>query len=286
MSDEALQARRKSSQGLLCVYRRLKGNQVTTPLPCKALALVLLVLGLFASCQREKSKEANSADSTPATAEQSVLVVRGGHAYDTPAFEEMCRRLDGLRCDLVLTAHFETMSAAEIDERYDAVMFLNQNKKYPTEARNRKRYMDLAKLGVGMVFLHFTLSSEPEWDAYHELVGGKWFLKKHEPNEALHSTYFTDMTLTVKVLDVDHPTTEGLVDFEMTDAFYGNIHISPSVHPLWGTDKPDVSGVIAWSHRYENSKVVYVMPGFTEKAYTNESYQKFLVNSIGFVAGD
>lgn len=27
------------------------------------------------------------------------------------------------------------------------------------------------------------------------------------------------------------------------------------------------------------------MPGFTEKAYANPSYRKFLTNSIGYVAG-
>ena len=214
----------------------------------------------------------------------TVLVVRGGHAYDTPAFENMCESLSEMQCDLVLTAHFERMSAKEIDGKYDAILFLNQNKKYTTTAWNRKRYMDLSRLGVGMVFLHFTLSSEPEWDEYHDLVGGKWFLKKFEENVALHSTYFTDLTLNVRVLDSKHPTTEGLGDFTMTDAFYGNIFVAPKVHPLLGCDHPGISKTIAWTHRYQNSKVVYLMPGFTKKAYANPSYKKFLTNSIRYVA--
>jgi len=53
----------------------------------------------------------------------------------------------------------EKMPASEIDQRYGAILFLNQIKHYPTSAKNRKQYMDLANLGVGMVFLHFTLSS-------------------------------------------------------------------------------------------------------------------------------
>ena len=217
-------------------------------------------------------------------ADFSVLVVRGGHAYDTPAFEEMCERLPEMDCDLVLTAHFERMSAKEIDDGYDALLFLNQNKRYRTSDRNRKRYMDLAKLGVGMVFLQFTLSSEPEWDEYHDLVGGKWFLKQYEPNKALHSTYFTDLTVNVNVLDPGHPTVAGLSDFQMTDAFYGNIFISDHVLPLLGCDHPEVSSTIAWTHQYQKSKVVYLMPGFTEQAYTNRSYQKFLTNSLRYVA--
>ena len=78
-----------------------------------------------------------------------MLVVRGGHTYDTPAFEEMCNELPGMKCDLVLTTHFETMLAKQIDEKDDALLFLNQNKKYRTTDRNRKRYMGLSRLGTG-----------------------------------------------------------------------------------------------------------------------------------------
>lgn len=263
------------------------------------LSVVFLIL--FASCNQsqEKSSRKASVDSPPISnkksdtlaplsgrPELSVLVIRGGHAYDTPAFEEMCKELHGMKCDLVLTAHFERMSADEIDKNYDALLFLNQNKKYTTTKWNRKRYLDLTKLGTGMVFLQFTLSSEPEWDEYHDLVGGKWFLKKFEKNEALHSTYFTDLELEVKVLEPDHPTSKGLSDFTLTDAFYGNIYIAPGVQPLLGTTHPEISKTIAWTHKYANSRVVYCMPGFTEKAYSNESYRKFLTNSISYVAKD
>ncbi len=214
----------------------------------------------------------------------SVLVVRGGHSYDTPEFEIMCVRLNGIVVDLVLTEHMERMSASEIDQQYDAILFLNQNKHYPTSTKNRKQYMDLANLGVGMVFLQFTLSSQPEWDEYHDLVGGKWFLKNYETDPKKHSTYFTDLTLDIKVLDTAHPVTRGLSDFTMTDAYYGNIYMDPEVDPLLGTDHPDIAKVIAWTHVYENSKVVYIMPGFTKGAYENPSYIRLIENSLGYVA--
>ena len=194
----------------------------------------------------------------------SLLVVRGGHHYDTPVFEDMCLGLSNAMVDLVLTSHMEKMAATEIHDRYDAILFLNQNKHYQTSAKNRKQYMDLANLGVGMVFLQFTLSSQPEWDEYHDLVGGKWFLKNYEKDPKKHSTCFTDLTLDIKVLDTDHPVTKGLSDFTMTDAFYGNIYMDPEVHSLLGADHPDIADTIAWAHEYDNSKIVYIMPGFTK----------------------
>lgn len=214
----------------------------------------------------------------------SVLVVRGGHYYETPAFENMCLSLEGVQSDLVLTEHMEKMTAVEIDRTYDALLFLNQNKHYRTSDRNRKQYMDLVERGVGMVFLQFTLSSQPEWDEYHDLIGGKWFLKSYTKDPKLHSTYFTDLTLDIKVLDRDHPITEGLEDFTMNDAYYGNIYMSPSVHPLLGADHPDIASTIAWTQQYGNTKIVYVMPGFTKGAYENQSYKKLLENALRFVA--
>ncbi|MEM1297325.1 MAG: ThuA domain-containing protein [Verrucomicrobiota bacterium] len=213
-----------------------------------------------------------------------VLVVRGGHHYDTPEFEDMCLDLNGVEADLVLTAHLQQMSAEEIEEQYGAILFLNQNKYYPTAPKHRKQYMDLAERGVGMVFLQFTLSSQPEWDEFHDLVGGKWFLKNYTEDPKRHSTYFKDLTLDIEVLDREHPVTQGLEDFTLTDAFYGNIHIAPGVHPLLGTKHPDISPTIAWTHRYKNSEVVYLMPGFTKGAYQNESYIKLIENALGFVA--
>ena len=215
----------------------------------------------------------------------SVLVVRGGHHYDTPEFEDMCLNLRGIDVDLVMTEHMEKMTATAIDQKYDSILFLNQNKHYRTSDKNRKQYMDLSDLGVGMVFLQFTLSSQPEWDEYHDLVGGKWFLKNYEKDKKLHSTYFTDLTLDIQVLDPNHPVTEGLEDFTMTDAYYGNIHIAPTAYPLLGTKHPDISSTIAWTHEYNNSKVVYIMPGFTQGAYGNESYQKLINNALRFTAG-
>ena len=55
-------------------------------------------------------------------------------------------------------------------------------------------------------------------------------------------------------------------------------------HPLLGSNKDEVADAIAWAHQYKKSKVVYLMPGFSKKAYQNESYRKFLSNSLNYVA--
>lgn len=212
----------------------------------------------------------------------SVLVVRGGHPYDTPDFENMCENLDGVKVDLVLDAHFKSMKLDKIKEKYSAILFLNQNKYYEESKRTKEKYVNLTKEGVGMVFLHFTLSSQPNWDQYHEIIGGKWFLGKFTPEKAKRSTYYIDLKVDVKVLDKKHPVTKGIKNFTMTDVFYGNIHMEPEIHPLLGSDNPDLAP-IAWTQKYNNSKVVYIMPGYSKKAFGNASYQKLLSNALKYV---
>ena len=212
-----------------------------------------------------------------------VLVVRGGHPYDTPAFEEMCSRLKGVSADLVLTAHFDAMKTESITSNYDAILFLNQNKFYEESKRNKAKYIALTNEGVGMVFLHFTLSSQPNWDQYHDIVGGKWFLRKFTKDKSRVSTYFTDLTVIIKVLDSAHPVTKGIKDFTMTDVFYGNIYMKQGVHALLGSDNTDLAPAIAWAHKYNASKIVYIMPGYSKRAYENSSYKKLVANALRYV---
>jgi type 1 glutamine amidotransferase len=214
----------------------------------------------------------------------SVLAVRGGHYYQTPGFEDMCLALTGIKCDLVLTSHFEAMTVQDIDEKYDAVLFLNQNKKYQTQAKHKQQYIELTKRGVGLVFLHFTLSSQPDWDEYHDLVGGKYFLRNRGYKPERESRYYPSLKVNVKVVSNQHPVTQGLQDFMLDDAFYDNIYIAPTVVPLLVTHTPKVSKTIAWAHVYHRAKIVYIMPGFSNGAYTNPSYKKLIENAVSYVA--
>ena len=226
----------------------------------------------------------NDDDVTPVRAKDlSVLVVTGGHDYDKPEFKEMFETMDGMRCDFLLTEEMQQLKSSDIADKYDALVMLDMVREKVAE-EPKQQFMDLSQAGVGMVFLHFTLASRPYWDEYHEMVGGKFYLPNVERNPSLHSTYSTDMTVEARVLNPGHPVTKGLKDFSITDAFYGNIAISPSSTPLLASSHGKTAASIAWTHRFRSSRVVYLMPGFTRQAYENSSYRQFIRNSIEFVA--
>ncbi|WP_162555939.1 ThuA domain-containing protein [Reichenbachiella versicolor] len=239
--------------------------------------LSLIVILLFSTLTLEAKTPKSKGSKT------SVLVVRGGHHYDSPAFEKMCESLKGVDVDLMLNAHLYAMKIDEIKEKYDAILFFDQNKRYPELKRNKKLYMDLTDAGIGMVFLHFTLSSQPDWDEYHELVGGKWFLRSHTKDKSKVSKYYPEKTVDIKIVDPEHPITAGISDFTLTDTYYGKIYMRNGITSLLTSDDTDVAPSIAWTQKYNNSKVVYIMPGFSKGAFENPSYKKLVANALKYV---
>ena len=217
------------------------------------------------------------------TKEVSILVVTGGHDYDKLEFRQLFESMAETQCEFVLTEQMQSMKSSAIADKYDALVMMDMvREKVADEAK--QQFSDLSRAGVGMVFLHFTLASRPYWDEYHEMIGGKFYLPNVEANSQLHSTYSTDMTVKARVLNPAHPVTKTMKDFSITDAFYGNVAISPTTTPLLASCNHKTSASIAWTHTFRSSRIVYVMPGFTKQAYQNDGYKALVRNAIQFVA--
>jgi type 1 glutamine amidotransferase len=214
----------------------------------------------------------------------NVLVVTGGHKYDTTEFIEMFESFKDMDCDFVWTSEMQSISAATLNDKYDALVLMDMVKeKVPEEYK--KQYRELARLGTGMVFMHFTLASRPFWDEYHEIIGGKFFLGgKFTEDVTRRSGYNPSVELEIKVLDRDHEVTAGVNDFKVTDAAYNNLYISENVHPLLGIDHPENDYYAGWTHKYGNSRVVYIMQGYSGTTLKNPSFRKLVNNAIRYVA--
>ena len=138
------------------------------------------------------------------------------------------------------------------------------------------------KAGKGMVALHHSLGSYPDWPEYRHIIGGCYLFKQEAiaGKEYGPSTYHENLPLTIHILDTHHPITRGLKDFDIEDEVYGNIWIDPNVHPLIGIDHPESSKITGWTHKYDGDRVVYLQSGHGPTAYANESYRKLVHQAI------
>lgn len=207
-----------------------------------------------------------------------VLVVVGGHAYDTAAFYDMFDSMEDIRFDSVSYPNArEKLKSAGL-EAYDVLVFYDYIPDMPQ--RDSSIFINLAKKGKPMLFLHHSICSFQEWDGYMQMIGGKYVIPQFSEDTALWSNYEHGIDLYVEVLDTIHPITRGIRNFTIHDEGYSNITLLNGVHPLLRTDHPDCTPVVGWTNKYDNASTVYLIFGHDQMAYENDTYRLLLRNSI------
>ena len=230
------------------------------------LLLSLLVIAAM-GCKQQKDGQVD------------LLVVTGGHAYDTAEFIQMFESLPGISFEMALKP--DAWKMLDAGKEFDVIAFYDMWKE-PISEEEKNTFLNEFEKGTGMVFMHHCLASHPEWPEYEQLIGGKYNLPEFTPDSSLRSDYRHDIVLPVRVLDKSHPVTAGLEDFEILDEGYSNTTQLPGVHNLLETSHPDCDRYIGWTHPVKNSKAVYLMGGHDKHAFENPSFRKLLSNAINY----
>jgi len=233
----------------------------------KQVVVVIILTVLFTGCQKTVS----------------VLVVAGGHDFDTTEFFEMFRSLEGIRTDSVFHPEAMDVLYSEQVENYDVIAFYDFIPGLPQQ--DSAIFLNLVHKGIPMLFLHHSICTFQQWDGYMKMVGGRYVIPEYETDTSLHSDYRHDISMAVQVVDPGHPVTLGMEDFTIYDEGYSNIIVLPGVTPLLQTGHPDASPLIGWAHKAGQSNIVYLMPGHDKHAYENPAYRRLLSQSILWLAG-
>lgn len=231
--------------------------------------LLLLVLLAFAAmgCKQKGDGPVN------------LLVVTGGHAYDTAEFVQMFEALPEVSFEMALKPiAFEMLAAGR---EFDVIVFYDMWMEPITE-REKNTFLNEFEKGTGMVFMHHCLASHPEWPEYIQLIGGKYHHQNFTPDTSQRSDFRHDIVLQVRVVDKSHPVTLGMEDFEILDEGYSNTTKLPGVQDLLETSHPDCDPSIGWTHPVKNSRVVYLMGGHDKHAYENASFRQLVSNAINY----
>jgi lysophospholipase L1-like esterase len=210
-----------------------------------------------------------------------VLVIVGGHSYDTTEFYDMLGDLAGFHFDSISHPDAGKMLASEHVYSYDAVMFYDFITGMPL--KDSSIYLNLARRGMPMLFLHHAICTFQQWEGYGDLVGGKYLVEGFGNDPSKLSDYRHDLDLEINVLDRRHPVTRGLEDFTIHDEGYSNLWIRDGLTPLLGTDHPDCSDLVGWVNRFDQSTVVYLIFGHDRQAYVNESFHQLLENALSWL---
>ncbi len=211
-----------------------------------------------------------------------VMLITGGHSYDTLQFFQMFDALEGIEYE-----HFQQPKANEAilngkAEKYDVLVFYDMWK--TISIPERAAYIGLTKAGKPLLFLHHSVVSYQNWDEFEKIVGGKYIEKGTNVPVEKQSTYEHDVWVYIEP-SVKHPVTRNLGSLRFFDEVYGNTRVSENVIPLLKTKHPKSSEIIGWENHYNSSKIIYIQPGHDYRTYQEADYRKLLLQAIKYLAG-
>ena len=210
-----------------------------------------------------------------------VLVITGGHSYDTAEFVKIFETFENLEFDTILQPRANDLLTTEDANRYDVFVFYDLWK--TITAQQKEAYLSLLEKGKGMVFLHHSLVSYQDWPEFINIIGGKYKKPKFKGDTVDLSTFKHDIEMEVEIINHDHPATENMKNFIIHDEGYMNIERLDTVEPLLLTNHEYSTKIISWCHKYQKSKIVYILLGHDSRAYKNQNYQKLIIKAIRWV---
>lgn len=213
-----------------------------------------------------------------------VMVVHGGHEFETNQFLKMIRGIQGIAVDVVGHPKAHERLAAGVSTNWDVLVLYDLWQEITNAAC--ADFTARLKEGKGLVALHHALGNYQAWPEYERIVGGKFHLQKRvvDGAEKPASTYKHDVEIPVKIANPEHPVTRGISDFTLHDETYGGFDVSPQAHALLTTTEPTSSRTIGWAKTYEAARVVYLQLGHDHLAYENTNYCRLLSNAIRWVS--
>jgi len=228
----------------------------------------------------------NLAASTALTAAEPlrVLLVTGGHDFQTNQFLELFRSEPGVRLTHVAHPEAQDWFKRERAREYDVLVSYDMWQDISDEAK--ADLLALVRSGKGFLAMHHCLASYQAWDDYARLIGGKYHLREwtRDGQPQRGSTYRHDVQFQVRVVAPDHPVTRGVSDFTIHDETYGGFEVKPDVTPLLRTDEASSGPVIAWARKEEAGRVVYLQLGHDRLAYENPAFRQIVHQAMRWAA--
>ncbi|NQT27923.1 ThuA domain-containing protein [candidate division KSB1 bacterium] len=214
-----------------------------------------------------------------------ILIVTGGHDFEEESFFNMFVAMK----DVAFTHRIQpeanqSFITSDLDS-FDVIVFYDMINSITD--KEKQAFIRLLKNGKNMLFLHHALCSYQDWPEFEKILGGKYLIQDEIRNEKtiLASTYKHDVDVPIHIVKEDHSVTHGLEDFTLFDEVYGGFMVRPDVTLLLKTDHPESTPEIGWTHRYENSQIVYMQPGHGRHAFENSNYRQLAYQAIMWLCG-
>ena len=255
--------------------------------------------------------------------DRTLLVLSGGHPYETLPFEELLANLTGWRVRHLVHPDAEAAVAEGAAKDAAAILFYDMpgfafaNGKVTARAPSaayRAAILDHFAQGRGATALHHAIAGWASWPEWSELIGGRFLYSTDKVRgvRRIDSGYRHEVTYAAELIG-EHPVTAGLpLSFSLTDELYLGEVFADTVTPLLrarhefvannfysaahavagrmfsnvGWRHPPGSDLIGWTKPAGAGRMVYLQPGDGPLVYANPQFRRLLGNSLEWCAGD
>ena len=213
-----------------------------------------------------------------------VLVITGGHDYNTATFNAMLNSFGNEITYQVaeFPAAFD-MFLPDNRDKYDVLVFYHMWQTITEE--QKKTVTECISQGKPVVVLHHSICAFDDWPEYWRIVGGKYF---HKPTvvdgkEYPACTYIHDLHFVVNVVDKSNPVTKGIRDFEVFDETYKGYWVEPGVTPILTTNDTTSNHVIGWTKTFGKARIVTLQSGHDSPTFQNQNFRQLVKQAIEWV---
>ncbi len=213
-----------------------------------------------------------------------VLLVTGGHAFDTNQFFATFDALPGVSVERAKFPEVAARLKPGLEKDFDVIVRYDMFG--PASPEERKNFLDLMATGIGLVATHHCITSHPAWPEYARLIGGKYLQKPEtlDGRDYPKSAYSHGEDLQVKVVDRTHPVSRGIEDFQIHDEAYSDTWLAPDARVLMTTDHPKNAKHLVWVREQGPARIAYIQFGHDAKAYANPAYRTVVRQAILWAA--
>ena len=206
-----------------------------------------------------------------------VLVVTGGHAYDS-TFASMFEDQPDIG---PFVAPRNVAFNGDIRKRWDVLVFYDLTEQAGDKEKEVLRAF--VESGKGVVVLHHAIAGHANWPWWvEEVSGGRYFVKAEGASPM--SEYKQNQDIVVRPVG-KHPITAGMFPLHLWEETYKKMWNSPKAKPLLETDAAASDRVVAWISPYEKSRVVYIQPGHDRKSHLHPAYRLLVRRAILWSGG-
>ncbi len=215
-----------------------------------------------------------------------LLVVTGGHKFDTIEFFDMFARMKDVKVTHLGQPDVLRYFTHEKSAQWDAILFYDMMRIAPP-AEERRAFEDMVRRGRSVFFFHHAMCAYDDWPEWLDLVGAKYVARAFTAPDGTTGyprSKNKQQCLTRLHVVPGNGVVKGVKDFEYKDEYYSELIRLPDMKPIIEGYSEGASYLSGWHHTYGEGEVVTFIQGHDKTVFAIPEFTEVMHQMIRYLA--